>query len=115
MNLVPNCGIKWKFSNNAGTLINEIPTGKYFKNIRENSFHYVAPRLFNKLPRTLRDNCTASTTLLEWKMELDKFLEKIPDNPIVTDMCPGLCDPLTAKPSNSLIHWIPNLGLTSRR
>ena len=73
-NLVPNCGIKWNFSQNAGIIIDEIATGKYFINIRENSFHYVAPRLFNKLPRTLRDNCTASTTLLEWKMEPDKFL-----------------------------------------
>lgn len=112
-NLVPNCGISWNVSNSSGVILNEIPTKSYFKTHRMNSFHYVAPRLFNKLPRILRDN--RSATLTEWKGLLDEFLSSVPDLPVVPDLVPGLCDPGTTKPSNSLLHWLPHLHITFRR
>ena len=112
-NLVPNCGISWNVSNSSGVILNEIPTKSYFKTHRMNSFHYVAPRLFNKLPRILRDN--RSATLTEWKGLLDEFLSSVPDLPVVPDLVPGLCDPGTTKPSNSLLHWLPHLHITIRR
>ena len=94
-------------------MVDKIPMCKYLKTVRENSFHFVAPRLFNKLPRKLRDD--HKSTLLEWKIQLDKFLNTIPDQPSVSDLTPGLCNPINAKPSNSLYHWIPYLGVTNRR
>ena len=78
---------------------------KYAKFERQNSFHLMALRLVNKLPRKFRNNFNISQ--LEWKIELDEFLDTIPDKPIVTGLTPGLCNPLTTKPSNSLLHWIP--------
>jgi len=109
----PNCGITWNYSTTSGLLLNEIPTGPYYKSLRENSFHYSAPRLFNKLPRWIRDSKV--DTLLEWKHLLDGFITNIPDQPIVTDQMTGLCDPLYDTASNSLTHWITYLGLTDRR
>ena len=58
-----------------------------------NSFHYISPPLFNKLPWELRDN--RSVTLPEWKFLLDEYLSNVPDTPVVPDLIPGLCDPGT--------------------
>lgn len=112
-NLVLNCGISWNDFNSSGVLNTEIPTKCYFKSHRMNSFHYVTPRLLNKLPREIRDN--RSVTLPEWKLLLDKYLSSVPDLPVVPDLEPGLCDPGTLKPSNSLLHWLPHLRITFRR
>ena len=68
---------------------------------------------FNSIPQYLRNNCEAGPK--EWKCLLDEFLSNIPDLPITADLTPGLCVPLTAKATNSIIHWIPFLGLTNRR
>ena len=57
---VQNCGINWSNTQNSGTTISEISTHKYFQTQRENSFHYAAPRLFNRLPRSLRDDRTST-------------------------------------------------------
>ena len=91
----------------------EIGVKSYYIKQRENSFHYVGPRLFNKIPRNLHD--TRNLSLTEWKYKLDEFLNTIPDNPATSETVPGLCDPSMAKPSNSLIHWIPFLGFSNRR
>ena len=110
---VQNCGINWKNNLNSGTIVEEIGTQEYFQIQRENSFHYAAPRLFNRLPRSLRDD--RISTLDEWKIKLDKILAKIPDEPIVTGLTPGLCDHLNSKPTNSLYYWLTHLDLNSRR
>ena len=105
-NLVPNCGISWNVSNSSGVILNEIPTKSYFKTHRMNSFHYVAPRLFNKLPRILRDN--RSATLTEWKGLLDEFLSSVPDLPVVPDLVPGLCS-MRAKCITSFLGFFQSL------
>ena len=110
---VQNCGINWTNSDNSGTIVAEVGTQKYFQTQRENSFHYTAPRLFNKLPRSLRDD--RISTLNEWKMKLDKILAKIPDEPVVSDLTPGLCEHLNSKPTNSLYYWLTHLDFNARR
>ena len=112
-NFVPNCGISWKHCKLSGYLFDEIPTKTYFKTIRMNSFHYISLRLFNKLPCELRDN--RSATLPQWKSLLDDYLSQVPDTSVVQDLTPGLCEPGTTKPSNSLLHWLPFLHITYRR
>ena len=110
---VQNCGIDWTQCNNSGTLIKEISTKQYFTTLRENSFHYSAPRLFNKLPRVLRDD--KISTLDEWKFKLDNIISKIPDQPAVTDLVPGLCEYISTKPTNSIFYWMQHLELNTRR
>ena len=80
---------------------------------RENSIHYTAPRLWNSLPRYLRDDVTANPK--EWKTKLDELLSIVPDNPKTIESTPGVCNPVTVDPSNSLVHWLPHLGLNNRR
>ena len=48
-------------------------------------------------------------------MELDKFLQLIPDTPILDKYVSGLCDKLSARPTNALADWTPALGLNGRR
>ena len=81
--------------------------------LRQQSFMFTAPRLFNKLPRYLRDDSISTPD--EWKSILDEFLSQIPDNPLTCDEVPGLCEPFSAKSTNSLTQWIPFLGLCGRR
>ena len=86
--------------------------GKYEHCNRRQSFNFMGPRLFNTLPKYLRSQ---DTTFPIWKSNLDKFLERIPDNPVTVPNESGLCELYTAKQTNSLIYWIPHLGLTGRR
>ena len=73
---VPNYGITKTENIRLGRFC-EIPTlsknSKFkVKNLIENSFQTVGPRLFNSLPRC---------TIEEFKTNLDEFLAKIPDEP----------------------------------
>ena len=72
----------------------------------------MGPSLFNSVPLYLRTEKVESAT---WKPLLDKFLKKIPDNPITSKMTSGLCESKTSKPTNSLLKWIPHLDLLGRR
>ena len=77
--VVPNCDLKWNNTFRGGTIFDEPPTKEHQILNRTSSFHFTGTRLFNILPRYLRDNIDAS--LDEWKNILDKFLTEIPDNP----------------------------------
>ena len=68
--------------------------------------------LYSTLYRYIRTDKVDSAT---WKPFLDKFFEKIPDNPITSKITCGLCEPTTSKPTNSLLKWIMHLGLLGRR
>ena len=70
------------------------------QNLRSSSFCIHACKLFNALPKDVRNatNCTTDV----FKAALDKFLEQIPDTPHL----PGLGKYCQAQ-SNSLIHMIP--------
>ena len=84
--LVPNCDLTWNSTSQSGTTFIE-PTIKDFQNsARKNSFHFVATRLFNALPRNIRDNVDASKDV--WKSLLDDFYSKIPDNPYFDNLVP---------------------------
>ena len=50
------------------------------KTLKENAFTTKAPRLFNALPKHLRDTST-ETSLEKFKTELGRFLQTIPDQP----------------------------------
>ena len=86
--------------------------GKFYTNERRQSFNFMGPSLFNSLPLYLRKEAISTNI---WKIELDKFLEQIPDNPITLKISSGLSDVYTGKPTNSLLKWIPHLGLSGRR
>ena len=77
----------------------------FAKTIRNNSFQYQGPFLFNVLPRYIRDS---NDDMEDWKMTLDKYLEKIPDHPVTSILDPGICDS-SSRPSNSIISWLPQL------
>ena len=109
---VPNCNLIWDINSHNGLKLKMPKVGKYFTKSRESSFSYTATRLYNVLPRELRDDTTSSMDV--WKMYLDKLLELIPDQPRTQTLIPIICDPITARCSNSLLHWIPYLKLNRR-
>ena len=106
---VPNCGLKWN-SEGRGVMckvpdyLSTAPEGT--KTIRYNSFQMQGPRLYNALPRFLRETDLDST---KWKARLDTFLEKVPDLPITSNLDSGMCDAFNSSPTNSIAIWIPHL------
>ena len=73
------------------------------KSIRENSFSIHAPRLFNMMPKSIRD--ITGVKVDSFKLHLDRFLSKIPDQPSVTGYAG-----YRAAATNSLIHQIQRIG-----
>ena len=51
----------------------------------------------------------------EFKVNIDKFLTIIPDQPVIGNLVPVTCDPITLKPSNSILDWAPTLGRDLKR
>ena len=68
----------------------------------QNSVLHHGVKIFNSLPQYIRD---IPADLTEFKKELDKFLNTVPDQPAVPGFTPGSKD-LWGKPSNSIIDWI---------
>ena len=104
--IVPNCGIKYNTSERRGRQC-EVPKCKgrqSVQTLRENSFQVAGPRLFNSLPKYLRE--IKKSAKVDFKEQLDLFLATLPDHPNVGDLTPNICNQLTAKPSNSLIDVI---------
>ena len=104
--LVPNCGIKHHQNERRGRLC-EIPQSKgrqAVKSLRENSFQVAGPRLFNSLPKSLRE--IKKSSKLEFKEQVDLFLATLPDHPNIGDLTPNICSQVTVKPSNSLVDVI---------
>ena len=67
--------------------------------IRYSSFGIVGPRLFNALPREIRN--TTECTLDDFKRKLDKYLRTVPDEPLVLGYTA-----YRRADSNSLIHMV---------
>ena len=111
-NETQNCGLSWTHTTENGILFNVPKFGEYYSKERNQSFNYMGPALFNSLPLYLRKEITDTSS---WKVSLDKFLELIPDNPITAKITSGLCEAMTSKSTNSLLKWIPHLGLSGRR
>ena len=75
--------------------------------LREQSFQTHGPRLFNSLPRKVRD-ITGDQDLFKW--ELDQYLAGIPDQPRMGGLVPWAVDQVTGKQSNSLLAWSRGTG-----
>ena len=101
--LVPNCGINLTNSDRRGRSC-IIPTSRgstIVKNLREQSFQVMGPKLFNILPKQIRNMQKVSVE--QFKEKLDLYLATLPDTPKICEMTPTICNQLTAKPSNSLL------------
>ena len=110
--IVPNCGLNWDYNSTRGLKFWTPKVGKYFTKTRESFFSYTATRLYNQLPRSLRDDTESSMEV--WKKTLDLLLSNVPDTPRTQSLTPPLCNPITAKCTNSLLHWLPHLNLNGR-
>ena len=102
--IVPNCGLTFSDDNSRRGLECNIPVLKGPKGVqtlREKSFQIHGAKLFNALPKNLRNSKV--TNIEDFKYLLDKYLESIPDEPKVGEYIPTACDQMTMKPSNSLI------------
>ena len=78
------------------------------RTLRDGSFTVRAGRLFNSLPRYLRDHSGEKATMNSFKSQLDQFLELVPDRPRDTSggWLPAAIDQATGLNSNSLVHWL---------
>ena len=106
----PNCGINFKYHERLGRLC-EIPqivgnSKKSIQTLRENSYQVNGPRLFNCLPKQIRNKKGCSVD--EFKADLDTFLEGVPDEPKSDGYIPSACDQNTGRPSNSIIAQCRN-------
>ena len=82
---------------------------------QENAIPIFGPRLYNSLPKYLRDIESVKTE--KFKFELDKFLELIPDQPKIAHLCHRIRKKQHPRPANSsessrnLPKWYsPRLG-----
>ena len=110
-NLAPNLSnnkIQTRNSDRRGryclvpTIINKCPAR--IKTLRENSFSIQGPKLFNSLPKSIRNITGVSVDT--FKKHLDKFLSQIPDQPGI----PGYAGQRAAA-TNSLADQIPTTNI----
>ena len=66
---------------------------------REESFQTAGPKLFNCLPKSIRN--LRGIGVEEFKEQLDLFLSSVPDEPKI-----GGAMPLNSEKSNSVIHQV---------
>ena len=101
--LVPNCGLEESTSIRRGREV-KIPVVKgsgRIRTLREGSFQIHGGKLFNSLPKKLRD--LTKISIDEFKASLDQYLSSLPDEPKVSGYTPSACSQVDASPSNSII------------
>ena len=86
--LVPNPGVSFRRSERQGktATVPLYPTSLSYdlRRLRFKSFNFVGPKLFNVLPKDLREfSSDGSNIVLAFKNKLDQFLSTIPDQPTV--------------------------------
>ena len=101
----PNCGLTWTSSEGRTGRKCDVPQRNTkataaIQTLREQTFQVNGPQLFNSLPGYLRN--ISSCPLDDFKFKLDKYLQKIPDEPNVRGLTPGGCT-AEARPSNSIL------------
>ena len=109
----PNCGISVKFEGGRLGRMCKIPilnthAKASVKTMREQTFQVNGPKLFNSLPAKIRNMTKCS--LEDFKMALDSYLAKVPDEPSVSGLTPGGCTP-EARASNSLLDQAKRTNL----
>ena len=72
--------------------------------LRLQSFQMSGPKLWNALPRSVRNLKT--NDLEEFKQILDQFLCKVPDEPKCDGLNPGATNALNGRPSNSILYQV---------
>ena len=106
--IVPNCGVKLSPENERLGRKVSMPSmkrngRKAIHTLREQSFQINGPRLFNCLPKVLRNMNKCQD---DFKAALDKYLTSVPDQPRIGSLIPQATDQLTGRQSNSLLAWI---------
>ena len=104
--LVPNCGITPNNHVRRGRecIIPPLKGRQAVRSLRNQSFQVNGPQLFNSIPKKLREITKVHTD--DFKLELDKYLSTLPDQPKVGDQIPSVCNQNSAMPSNSIIDVI---------
>ena len=102
--LVPNIGIKPKWSQRRGRML--VPPAVHKNStqaaatMRRNSFRAKAAFLFNALPDHIR-NISLNTSMDKIKRDLDKLLQTVTDEPMLAGYTRS-----NDSPSNSLVHQL---------
>lgn len=91
-------GIFSRSSQRLGRTCNLKPVNTKHKNIWKGCLSQEGPRLFNSLPRSLRDMTKCSKDL--FKKHLDIFLATVPDEPLLSNYFN-----LRQADSNTLLVW----------
>ena len=107
--MVQNLNISTKYDGRFGRKI-ELPklSGSVgsIKTIRERTINVFGARLFNSMPRIIREY---SGDFKGFKSMIDSYLMEVPDCPVLDGYISHNMDE-NNKPSNSLIHWNKNLN-----
>ena len=116
MGMVPNYGISWNWTDKGGRKV-DIPRSTYIhsaiaRNMRDQSLVVHGGRIYNLLPRKIRD---FSGPKEGFKVLLDTYLKEIPDQPVSEGLMPEPLNNVTCKNSNSLYEWISFLKLNNRK
>ena len=101
--LSPNCGLNTSCSERRGREVIIPPnkgTGKV-QTLREGSFQIHGARLFNSLPKSIRN--IKRVSIDEFKEKLDLHLQSLPDEPKFANYIPSASKQFDASPSNSII------------
>ena len=105
---VPSLDFKWKVKDGTKLIYPKVhgPEGR-IRTLQRFSLRWEGVRLFNCIPQKLRMWKGSVNT---FKNLLDKFLEKIPDQPQVNDQKPrGMT--VNGDPSNSIPDWVRILSI----
>ena len=97
--LVPNPGLTWSPADCRRGRLCEVPSlqgSPAVRTLRNQSFQSSGPRLWNSLPKNIRNKTRCSQE--EFKEMLDLFLSEVPDEPRASSCVPGACDPHSDRP-----------------
>ena len=113
---VPNYGLKWNQNERRGLMVDirnyrsEVP--EYVKTLYEQTLAIHGGRMFNLLPEEVR---CFNGSVDGFKHLLDKFLSNVPDQPQDIGLNPAPVCKETCRNSNSILDWVPYLGIRNRR
>ena len=105
--LTPNCGVTWSEVTERNGRTCKIPPLKgraSVQTLRTQSFQISGPRIFNSMPKNIRNMKDCS--LEDFKYKLDTFLSKVPDEPKSQSLTPGATNLQSGRQTNSLIYQV---------
>ena len=102
----PNCGLESGESERRGREIKvpKVKANGRIQTLREASFQVHGAKLFNCLPKSIRNIKKVSVD--QFKYKLDLFLQSIPDEPFLPGYISSACNQITGNPSNSIIDLV---------